>query len=131
MLGAPQVWSIPASQKPIAVQLPFTTYRLTGIVRLQSVSAASDGSGAVSSAVMVDGKGDRDLYRVPRNGGKPVALTNTPRDEFSPAISPDCKTIAHVSNHPGNLDIFLMPAREAPPLLRDRSIPTLRAKSSS
>ena len=39
-----------------------------------------------------------------------MTLTNTPRDEFSPAVSPDGRTIAHVSNHLGNLDIFLMPA---------------------
>jgi TolB protein len=109
MLGAPQVWSIPAALKPIIVQLPLTTYRLTDIAQLHSVSALPDGSGAVYSAVIVNGKGDRELYRVPRTGGTPVALTNTPRDEFSPAVSPDGKTIAHVSNHLGNLDIFLMP----------------------
>src|SRR5258706_7642768 len=110
MLGAPQVWSIPASPKPIIVQLPLTTYRLAHIAQLHSVSALPDGSGAVYSAVLVNGKGDRELYRVPRTGGNPVVLTNTPRDEFSPAVSPDGKTIAHVSNHLGNLDVFLMPA---------------------
>jgi Tol biopolymer transport system component len=109
-LGAPQVWSIPASPKPIIVQLPLTTYRLADIAQLQSISTLPDGSGAVYSAVIVNGKGDRELYRVPRTGGNPVALTNTPRDEFSPAVSPDGKTIAHVSNQLGNLDLFLMPA---------------------
>ena len=108
-LGAPQIWSIPAAPKPIVVQLPLTSYRLADIAQIQSVSALPDGSGAIFSAVLVNGKGDRDLYRVPRTGGKPVALTNTPRDEFSPAISPDGKTIAHVSNQLGNLDLFLMP----------------------
>jgi TolB protein len=110
MLGAPQVWSIPASPKPIIVQLPLTAYRLADIAQLHSVSAMPDGSGAIYSAVIVNGKGDRDLYRVPRTGGNPIALTNTPRDEFSPVVSPDGKTIAHVSNHLGNIDIFLMPA---------------------
>ena len=58
---------------------------------------------------MVNGKGDRELYRVPREGGAPVAITNTPRDEFAPAVSPDGKLVAHVSNHLGNLDLFVMP----------------------
>jgi Tol biopolymer transport system component len=95
-LGAPQIWSIPAAPRPIVVQLPLTSYRLADIAQIHSVSALPDGSGAIFSAVVVNGKGDRELYRVPRTGGKPVALTNTPRDEFSPAISPDGKTIAHV-----------------------------------
>ncbi len=109
-LGAPQVWSMPAAPKPVVVQLPLTAYRLTDIAQLQSVSALPDGSGAVYSAVVVNGAGNHELYRVPRAGGTPVALTNTNRDEFSPAVSPDGKTIAFVSNQLGNLDIFLMPA---------------------
>lgn len=108
-LGAPQVWSVPTSLAPIIIQLPLTTYRLTDIAQLHSVSALADGSGAVYSATIVNGKGDRELYRIGNKGGKPVALTNTPRDEFSPAVSPDGKTIAHVSNQLGNLDLFLMP----------------------
>src|SRR4029077_1707606 len=110
-LGVPQIWSIPATPKPILDQLPLTTYRRTDIVQPHSLAALPDGSGAVYSAVIVNGKGDRELYRVPRTGGNPVAITNTPRDEFSPAVSPDGKTIAHVSNQLGNLDLFLMPAR--------------------
>lgn len=110
-LGSPQVWSVPTTAAPIIIQLPLTSYRLSDIAQLHSVSALADGSGVVYSAVIVNGKGDRDLYRVGNKGGKPVALTNSPRDEFSPAVSPDGKTIAHVSNHLGNLDLFLMPAR--------------------
>ncbi len=109
-LGAPQVWAIPAKPGPIMVQLPLTSYRLADIAQLHAVSALPDGSGAIYSAVIVNGKGDRELYRVSRNGGaKPVAVTQTPRDEFSPAISPDGKRIAVVSNHLGNLDLFTMP----------------------
>lgn len=108
-LSAPQVWSMPTTKAPVVVQLPLTSYRLTDIVQMHSVAALPDGSGAIYSAVVVNGKGDRELYRVPREGGKPVPITNTPRDEFSPAVSPDGKTIAHVSNHLGNIDIFTMP----------------------
>ena len=108
-LGAPQVWSIPAKSSGILVQLPLTRYRLTDIAQLHSLSAIPDGSGVIYAAVMVNGKGDRELYRVPREGGAPVALTKTSRDEFAPAVSPDGKSIAHVSNHLGNLDLFVMP----------------------
>lgn len=108
-LGPPQVWSLPVSTAPISVQLPLSRYRLGDIAQLHSISALPDGSGAIYAAVIVNGKGDRDLFRVSREYGSPVALTNTVRDEFSPAVSPDGKTIAHVSNHLGNLDIFTMP----------------------
>jgi TolB protein len=108
-LGAEQVWSMPGESKPVMIQLALTPYRLTDIAQIHAVSAIPDGSGVVYAAVGVNGKGDRELYRVPRGGGVPVPLTNTPRDEFSPALSPDGKTIAHVSNHLGNLDIFTMP----------------------
>jgi Tol biopolymer transport system component len=108
-LGAPQVWSVPARPGPIQIQLPLTSYRLADIAQLHAVSPLPDGSGSVYAAVIVNGKGDRELYRIPREGGKPVPLTNTPRDEFSPAVSPDGRLIAHVSNHLGNVDLFTMP----------------------
>ncbi len=106
---APQVWTMPAGGPPIMIQLPLTRYRAEDIVFLHSLSALPDGSGAVYSAVHVNGKGDYELYRVPRQGGAPVAITNTTRDEFSPAVSPDGKTIAHVANDLGNIDLFTMP----------------------
>ena len=109
MLGAPQVWSMPAEVKPMMVQLPLTRYRLTDIAQIHSLAAIPDGSGVVYAAVVVNGKGDRELFRVPREGGAPVAITNTARDEFAPAVSPDSKWVAHVSNHLGNIDLFVMP----------------------
>jgi Tol biopolymer transport system component len=107
--SAPQIYSMPGNPGPILIQSAHTSYRAADIAQLHGVSALPDGSGAVYAGVVVNGKGDRELYRVSRDTGKPVAITNTPRDEFSPAVSPDGKTVAFVSNHLGNLDLFTMP----------------------
>lgn len=111
--GSVQLWSMPSGSPPIYVQLPLTSYRPGDIALLHSLSA-SPGGDIVYSADVTNGKGDYELYRVARAGGKPVNLTNSVRDEFSPAVSPDGKWIAHVSNHLGNLDLFLMPAAGGP-----------------
>ena len=112
-VGAPQIWSMDPSGPANTVQMPLTRYRPGDIVLLHSLTALPDGSGVVYSAVVVNGKGDYELYRVPRYRGgpvpSPVAITNTVRDEFSPAVSPDGTRIAHVSNHMGNIDLFTMP----------------------
>jgi TolB protein len=108
-IGAPQIWSIPSTKPPILIPLPLTAYRQKDIVWLSSVSALPDGTGVIYSADLQNGKGNYEIYRVPRSGGTPFALTNTVRDEFSPAVSPDGRLIAHVSNHLGNIDLFLMP----------------------
>ncbi|MEX2264159.1 MAG: CehA/McbA family metallohydrolase [Bryobacteraceae bacterium] len=107
--NAPQIWSIRTGRPPISVQLPLTRYRSEDIVKLHSLSALPSGSGVVYSGVVVNGKGDYELYRLGRQGGSPEAITNTTRDEFSPAVSPDGQRVAHVSNQLGNIDIFLMP----------------------
>ena len=119
-IGAPQIWSIPSRRPPIMIALPLTGYRQEDIVWLNSVSALPDGSGVIYSADLQNGRGNYELYRLPRAGGKPVAITNTPRDEFAPAVSPDGRRIAFVSNELGNIDLFLMPitggARERVPI---------------
>ncbi|MEZ5354816.1 MAG: CehA/McbA family metallohydrolase [Bryobacteraceae bacterium] len=107
ILGAPQVWSMAAAPGPIAIQSPLTSYRLADIAQLHKPSTLANGD-VVYAGVLVNGKGDRELYRVAR-GAKPVTITNTPRDEFSPAVSPDGRTIAFDSNRLGNLDLFTMP----------------------
>jgi hypothetical protein len=108
--GAPQLWSMPPGDTPILIQLPLTPYREQDIVNVHAVSVLPSGEEAIYSAVVVNGKGDYELYRVPRTGGTPVSVTNTERDEFMPAVSPDGRWIAHVSNELGNIDLFLMPA---------------------
>ena len=112
--GSPQIWSLRLGNPPIQIQLPLTRYKARDIVLLHSLSALPDGSGVIYSADVTNGRGNYELYRVAGNGGDPVAITNTDRDEFAPAVSPDGKWIAHASNHLGNLDIFLTPLAGGP-----------------
>ena len=104
-----QIWSLPAAAQPIMVQMPLTRYTPGDIFQITGLSAMPDASAVIYSGAHVNGKGDHELYIVPAKGGQPRAITNTTRDEFSPAVSPDGRNIAHVSNHLGNIDIFTMP----------------------
>jgi dipeptidyl aminopeptidase/acylaminoacyl peptidase len=108
-IGAPQIWLMPSTNPPVMIQSPLTSYRTVDAVWLDGISALPDGSGVIYSADLQNGRGNYELYRVSRAGGKPIAITNTPRDEFAPAISPDGQRIAFVSNERGNIDLFLMP----------------------
>ncbi len=107
-IGAPQAWSLPARREGFTVQLPLTRYLPEHIVVLDGISALPDG-GAVFSADVINGRGNFELYRVPKNGGEPVALTTTPRHELGPDVSPDGSRIAFASNQLGNIDLFTLP----------------------
>lgn len=50
------------------------------------------------------------LWRVPVEGGVPVALTDGQRRDDMPAWSPDGKYLAFVSEREGNTDVYLMRA---------------------
>ena len=106
--GTPQAWSLPAHREGFTVQLPLTRYLPEHIVSLDGIGALPDG-GAVFSADVINGRGNFELYRVPRNGGEPVALTSTPRHELGPDVSPDGSRIAFASNQLGNIDLFTLP----------------------
>jgi TolB protein len=106
--GVPQVWAVRPGGPAIAVQLPLTRYRPEDIADLQGIAALPDGSGAILSADLTNRRGNYELYRVARTGGTPEAITKTERDEFSPAVSPDGRRIAFVSNELGNMDLFTM-----------------------
>jgi hypothetical protein len=108
-MDTPQIWSMPSLDRPIVVQMPLTTYKPDDLASFLGIAASPDGSGVIYSGDVVNGKGDYELYSVGRKGGQPVNLTNTSRDEFSPAISPDGKRVAFVSNSGGNVDLFTMP----------------------
>jgi Tol biopolymer transport system component len=57
-----------------------------------------------------DRDGDYDLYAIEAGMDRPSRLTNTARDERSPAISPDGRTIAYVVGTEPERDIWLMDA---------------------
>ena len=106
--GVPQVWRVRPGGPPIAVQMPLTRYRPEDIADLQGIAALPDGSGVILAADLTNRSGNYELYRVPRTGGTPEPITKTERDEFSPAVSPDGRRIAFVSNELGNMDLFTM-----------------------
>lgn len=107
-IGAPQAWSLPTSRQGFTVQLPLTRYLPEHIVVLDGIGALP-GGGAVYSADVINGRGNFELYRVPQNGGEPVALTSTPRHELAPDVSADGSRIAFASNQLGNIDLFTLP----------------------
>ena len=107
-ISVPQVWSLPARRQGLTVQLPLTRYLPEHIVSLDGIGALPDG-GAVFAADVINGRGNFELYRVPQNGGEPVALTSTPRHELAPDVSPDGSRIAFASNQLGNIDLFTLP----------------------
>ena len=108
--GAQQIWSIPAGNDPMIVQRTITEHSRDDIVIIEGLAAAPNGGGVVYAADLINTTGNYEIYSAPHAGGKSVNLTNSARDEFSPAVSPDGARIAHVSNHLGNIDLFVMPA---------------------
>jgi hypothetical protein len=61
---------------------------------------------AFAQLVGVSGKFQSDLY-VLLDGKPPVALLSTPADERSPALSPDGRWIAYVSNVSGRDEVYI------------------------
>lgn len=56
-----------------------------------------------------------DIYRKAIDGRTVTQVTSDPSDDMMPAISPDGKHIAFVSNRTGNWDVFIMPTDGGPP----------------
>jgi len=107
-METPQIWSIPPGDRPVLIQLPLTRYKPEDVASFRGLTALRDGTSVIYSGVVVNDRGNYELYRIPREGGMPTNLTNTSSDEFSPAVSPDGKQIAYVSNALGNIDLFTM-----------------------
>lgn len=54
--------------------------------------------------------GNQDLFVVDANGGTPQLLVSAVRNQSQPALSPDGRFIAYVSDEDGNSEIYLMKA---------------------
>jgi Tol biopolymer transport system component len=70
--------------------------------------------------------GGGDLYRMDRTGGNVVRLTSGPgtASNYQPAVSPDGRKIAFVSNRDGNPEIYVINADGTNPV-RLTNLPTL------
>ena len=109
-LGVSQVWSFPEFRKGFTIHTPLTRYFPKHIALLGGASALPAG-GVIYSADIVNGRGNFELYRVPSSGGESEAVTETPRHEIAPDVSPDGSRIAFASNRLGNMDLFTMPVQ--------------------
>ena len=99
---------MPSSNPPIMIQMPLTRYRLQDIVQ----SRSSPPFRAARSGLFGRRRERQRRFRAlpgSTRGRIRRGYNQHSRDEFSPAVSPDGKLIAHVSNHLGNIDLFTMP----------------------
>lgn len=55
-----------------------------------------------------ENKGNRDLYTIPVNGGKPVKLTDTKGSEYNAIWRPDGKKIGYLSADGGSMQVWEM-----------------------
>ena len=74
------------------------------------LAALMAGVDAQAQIAFVSWKNDNsDIYVMDADGGNPRRLTNSPRNEWSPAWSPDGERIAFVSDR-GDFEIYVMDA---------------------
>ena len=75
-----------------------------------SVSYTPDGTGIVARLGQVTGGGEADLgYMEPGRNGEVEMLLESPYNEFAPAVSPDGRWLAYVSDVSGRLEVFVRP----------------------
>jgi dipeptidyl aminopeptidase/acylaminoacyl peptidase len=55
----------------------------------------------------VGGHGSRDIWLVARNSMNSVPLLRSPADEVAPAVSPDGRWLAYVSNESGQAEVYI------------------------
>jgi tRNA A-37 threonylcarbamoyl transferase component Bud32 len=55
----------------------------------------------------VGGRGSRDIWLAPSGSARPVLLLGSPADEVAPAISPDGRWLAYVSNESGRAEVYV------------------------
>jgi TolB protein len=62
-----------------------------------------------------DEMGSNDIAIVPAEGGNPVVITNDPMGEFSPAVAPDGRSFAFISNRGGPMTLYTATLGGGPP----------------
>ncbi len=92
--------SLVGDTRPAVVHFEETSYRV-------EPSWTADGR---SLLFVSDGAGSHDLAIVPIEGGAPARLTEDQGDEYSPAMSPNGRRIAFVSNRYGPMRLYTTPA---------------------
>jgi Tol biopolymer transport system component len=55
----------------------------------------------------VGGAGSRDIWLVPHDSARPMPLLRSPADEVAPALSPDGRWLAYVSNESGRAEVYV------------------------
>ncbi len=98
-LGSGGIWTVPMTGgEPELVHYEETSYRPVP-------SWTPQGDAFVFAS---DGAGSYDVATVQAEGGSLVRLTSQPHDQFAPAVSPDGKQLAFVSNGAGPTALYIM-----------------------
>jgi Tol biopolymer transport system component len=98
-LGTGGIWTRPltdAAAEPALVHYEESEYRMRP-------QWTPDGRAFVFGS---DEMGSNDVAIVPADGGNAVVITNDPMGEFSPAVSPDGRTLAFISNRAGPMTLY-------------------------
>lgn len=99
------MWLIPLDGSPAAPFGPRSQ-------RIRNPAWTADGQRIVFES---DIESYRDLYAIPRAGGKPVRLTDAPHGSFEPAISPGGQ-LAFGTSRDGNAEIYAAAADGSNPV---------------
>ena len=67
----------------------------------------SDGSAYLAG--VVEGSGNSDIWRLPRDGAPAVKLVGGPFNEHSPSVSADSRWLAYQSNETGRTEVYVRP----------------------
>ena len=97
------VWSLPIPVNG-SVGLAGATQLTFGRQIVESVRPSPDGEWLVYDS---DVSGNSDIWRLPLAGGTPEQITNDPRSDFGPDVSPGGREIAYHAFQNGSREIFV------------------------
>jgi serine/threonine-protein kinase len=97
------IWSLPIPVNG-SVGLAGATQFTFGRQIVESVRPSPDGESLVYDS---DVSGNSDIWRLPLAGGTPEQLTDDPRSDFAPDVSPSGREIAYHAFQDGSREIFV------------------------